>query len=724
MHTPAGTVHLLGGQTGVSVRPRRSGTMQVMSVLPIAQVLQSMETAQLERLLALRPDLLDSPDLDGLARLMVSSGSTRLAVQDLPAGPRQVLEAVALLPGDSTVAQLAELSAEPPPEPELAAALDALRARFLLQPGLAALRLVGPVRALLPRPLGLGRSGYDCHEHTPFYELQMLATSYGRERPRSRETGRHLIEEMFSDTPRLAASFADLPAPLLARLREVDEQGPVVRAAGADPFRGSLPTDGLLADLVLAGLLAVVGVGRVELPAEIGLALRHPDLLRWELTAPVVAHQQVTPDQVAAAAGAGVQTLFTLVDGLAERIDERPVPLLLNGGVGVKELRTLAKDLGELSGVATVLVLLDRLGLVSALRKDLRTTRLWPQWAGQSDAQRWSDLVRAWQDGVCAPPPRPASERKPKALLAHGGHDPRATRERQRLLRLLAAAPPEASCAEAGWLARWQARHPAGRLAANDPAGMLPEPELRADLLHEAELLALLAGGAPTPLVRAVASGEDLEGVLGVLAGAGVSRIRAQADLTLVCTGVPSRQMGVDLGRLAAVESSGAGTVWRISERSLAPAYDQGDTAEQVEATLLRYGGELPQAMSYLVKDAARRHGRVRVGAASSYVLVEDDALLRDALMQKTAAGKALAALAVRRIAPGVAVSAGTVTETVAALRVAGVPAVADTVAGSRPVGAKARRAAPDHRRPLAALALAPGSEAVRAAAARLARRG
>ena len=717
MHTAAGTVHHREGVSILSVAAERSGTMPGMQIL---DVLRATGAAELERLLTLRPDLLACPDLVSLAQTMTSSGSTRLAVDDLPAGPRQLLEALSLLPGDSTVAQLAELSAQPPPEPELASALDELRARFLLHPDLSVLRLVGPVRQLLPRPLGLGRSSYDCHEHTPFYELQLLAASYGLDRPRSREAGRRLIQEVLADTPALAASFADLPAPLLARLHQLDQQGPVVKAAGADPFRGLLPTDGELADLVVTGLLAVVGVGRLELPAEVGLGLRHPDLLRWELTTAVAPHQGISPDQVAAASGAGVQALFTLVDALAERIDQRPVPLLLSGGVGVKELRTLAKDLGELSAVATVLVLLDRLGLVSALRKDLRTTRLWPQWAGQGDAERWSDLVRAWQDGFAPPPPRPGSERKAKAALSYSAYDPRATRERQRLVRLLAAAPTDVSYAEAGWLARWQDRHPAGRLAASDPAGTVAEQELRADLLHEAELLALVAAGAATPLVRAVALGEDLEGVLADLATAGVSTLRAQADLTLVCTGVPSRQMGLDLGRLATVESAGAGTVWRISERSLAPAYDEGDTAEQVEATLLRYAGELPQGMSYLIKDAARRHGRVRVGAASSYVVVEDDGLLRDALMQKTAAGKALAALAVRRIAPGVAVSGGTVTETVEALRLAGVPAVADTVAGARPVGAKARRAAPAHQRALTVFPVRAGAHEVREAVARL----
>ena len=236
-------------------------------------------------------------------------------------------------------------------------------------------------------------------------------------------------------------------------------------------------------------------------------------------------------------------------------------------------------------------------------------------------------------------------------------------------------------------------------------------------MLHEAELLALVADGASTPLARAAQQGHDLAVVLDSLSGAGEKQVRAQADMTLVCTGVPSREMRLALGRLAAVEQSGAATVWRVSEQSLAGAFDDGDTAQDVEALLVGYAGKIPQAMSYLVKDGARRHGRVRVGIATSYVLVDDDALLRDALMAKGSAGKELAALSVRRIAPGVAVSRGTVAVTVDALRAAGVPAVADSTPGVKPAAAKPRRAAPARLRPLPPLPTDGGAAKARAAA-------
>ncbi len=685
--------------------------------MTVVEELGSWGSDELTRLLTLRPDLLSCGDLGGLARTMTSRASTQLALEDLSGGPRQVLEAITVLPDGSTLDDLTALAVDAPDPGQLAAALGDLRERFLLHPELATLRLVGPVRGLVPHPLGLGRRGYECHEYTPFYELQNLVQRFGLPRPHSREVARKQIQALLCDAPALAAAFAVLPPGLLPRLRQLDREGPVVRAPGGDPFRGVLPQEEDLADLVLAGLVCLVGVGRVEVPSEVGMALRHPDLVCWRLTAPAGQSSTVSPDHVAAACGAAVQRLFEAVDGIVACVDSRPIPLLASGGVGVKELRGLAGELADPSWCATILTLLERLGLIDRTRKDVRTTKAWPAWLARPDAVRWSELTRAWLDLYDPPAVRPSSDRRLKAVLGLASFQTRAARERCRLLALLGTAAPETSYGEKGWLELWNARHPRGRLEATDSAGYVPDDELRADVLHEAELLALVADGASTPLARAAQQGHDLAAVLDSLSGAGETRVRAQADMTLVCTGVPSREMRLALGRLAAVEQSGAATVWRVSEQSLAGAFDDGDTAQDVEALLVGYAGKIPQAMSYLVKDGARRHGRVRVGVATSYVVVDDDALLRDALMAKGSAGRELAALSVRRIAPGVAVSRGTVAVTVDALRAAGVPAVAESTPGVKPAAAKPRRAAPARLRPLPPMPTDDGAAKARAAA-------
>jgi hypothetical protein len=57
----------------------------------------------------------------------------------------------------------------------------------------------------------------------------------------------------------------------------------------------------------------------------------------------------------------------------------------------------------------------------------------------------------------------------------------------------------------------------------------------------------------------------------------------------------------------------------------------------------------VPQPLSYLVDDVARRHGHLRIGAASAYVRCDDDAVLGEILADKRSHG-----LGLRRLAPTV----------------------------------------------------------------------
>ncbi len=60
----------------------------------------------------------------------------------------------------------------------------------------------------------------------------------------------------------------------------------------------------------------------------------------------------------------------------------------------------------------------------------------------------------------------------------------------------------------------------------------------------------------------------------------------------------------------------------------------------------------VPQPLSYLIDDVARRHGRIRIGLAGSYVRCDDDGLLSEVL-----ADRRVESLRLRRLAPSVLVS-------------------------------------------------------------------
>jgi len=667
----------------------------------LLEELRRWDVERLARLLRLRPALMAATSLERLARAVSSTAFE--AVQDLPSPQRQVLEAVSLLAQPVTVEDLGLLDPGHDVQAELHLVVADLQDRFLLQPGDPVLRTVGPLAQFLQHPLGFGRHVDAAHEQISYYELCDLVQAFGRPRPKSRAEGLSALRAAFSDTEVLRELLEQLPDDARALLERVDRDGPLIGFPGVDPYQRLLPEDDGLLALVTSGLLAVVGVGRVEIPFEVGLALRRPTITTWRLSGPLPG-VPVDQDQVDAACGVALVELLDGVNALMRRLDAAPAALLTSGALGIKELRALAAEVGEPSTCALLLALLDQLGLVTKTRKDLRPTSAWAAWSQQGEAERWTDLVRAWLALVDLPASRPGSPRRLKAPLSFA-YDPRAPRDRLRALRLLSSSPADTSYDGLAWLDSWTWRWAPARLTAYDAAGRLPDQELRADVLHEAELLALLADGAATPLVRALHG--DVAAAIGRLAAAGASSVRAQADMTLVCTGTPSRRLRAALNRLASVEQSGRATVWRLSEQSLSVAYDEGDGPAEVLAVLERYAGTLPQAMAYLVGDAHRRHGRVRVGAASSYVVVEDDALLTEALGSKgNAAGvKGLRELGLRRVAPGVAVSRGSVSATVEALRLLGVPAVTDAaVEAAVPAAARARRSTPPRRQPLPAV--------------------
>ncbi|MFF4153433.1 helicase-associated domain-containing protein [Streptomyces sp. NPDC001651] len=162
-----------------------------------------------------------------------------------------------------------------------------------------------------------------------------------------------------------------------------------------------------------------------------------------------------------------------------------------------------------------------------------------------------------------------------------------------------------------------------------------PRPVERLDPLPPAEQAAAAAAAARllAPLLP-----EPLDHVL------------LQADLTAVAPGPLRRPLADTLGVLADVESKGGATVYRFTPGSVRRALDAGRSASDLHAFLAQHSRTpVPQPLAYLIDDVARRHGQLRVGAASAYVRCDDDALLNEILADKRAAG-----LRLRRLAPTV----------------------------------------------------------------------
>lgn len=101
---------------------------------------------------------------------------------------------------------------------------------------------------------------------------------------------------------------------------------------------------------------------------------------------------------------------------------------------------------------------------------------------------------------------------------------------------------------------------------------------------------------------------------------------------------------------LADVESKGGATVYRFSPGSVRRALDAGQSASDLHAFLAAHSRTpVPQPLAYLIDDVARRHGHLRIGAASAYVRCDDEAMLDEIMADKRAQS-----LRLRRLAPTV----------------------------------------------------------------------
>lgn len=206
-----------------------------------------------------------------------------------------------------------------------------------------------------------------------------------------------------------------------------------------------------------------------------------------------------------------------------------------------------------------------------------------------------------------------------------------------------------------------EAADPEGRAAGRTAAeaggqaagGPTPEPEGQAAARagsRTAEAGGQAVPGRPLSPAEAAAAAATAARLLAPLLPQPLDHVLLQADLTAVAPGPLERPLAATLGVLAEVESKGGATVYRFTPASVRRALDAGRAASDLHAFLAEHSRTpVPQPLAYLIDDVARKHGRLRVGAASAYVRCDDDTLLAEILADRRSAG-----LRLRRLAPTV----------------------------------------------------------------------
>jgi hypothetical protein len=426
----------------------------------------------------------------------------------------------------------------------------------------------------------------------------------------------------------------------------------------------------------------------------------------------VVAPLDPVPDGLALAAAAAARAVVA-AEGICTRLDREPLPLVRAGTVAIRDLRRLAGelDLGD-DELALLVDLLVEAGVLAVGGPfGQRSLGLRPEadaWLAGSRARRWADLAVAWRaadlaledhlaarhgpGGSGGPPVGRAPEGADRSRPLAGRRLAAAATRRRGLLRALAELPPEESGPRSeGSRGGVPVDRRSCAVAPDDLAALLawrqplvwptplrggrngPRVAVRA-VLDAAAFLGLVAAGhqrAQAGLAAdawvAGADAASLARAAAPLLPDGSDRLLVAGDLTVVAPRGLAPAVEARLGALADRELAGGSATWRIHEASLRRAFDEGRSAEEVLDFLRAHSDTpLPQALEYLVADAARRHGRLRVGAAATY-LRGDPALVAGAV--RSAAGRRLG---LRELAPGVAVTARPQRELLAALRKAG----------------------------------------------------
>ncbi|MDT5226325.1 MAG: hypothetical protein QOH94_118 [Mycobacterium sp.] len=619
--------------------------------IPLGSWLAELPDDRLIRLLELRPDLAQPPpgSIAALAARAQARQSLKAATDELDFLRLAVIDALLVLQADTApvpVAKLLTLIGDRAAEPEVLSALDDLKERALAW---------GDLDVQVAAEAGGG---------LPWY------------------VGQVTLEDASQSPEQIAELIDGLNEPQRELLDRLLQGSPLGRTRDAAP---GAPADRPVPQLIAIGLLRRIDADTVILPRHVGQVMRgeRPGPVRLAAPDPVVS--TTTPaDADAAAAGATIDLLREL-DVLLETLSAGPISELRSGGLGVREVRRLTKSTGvDETRLGLILELAAAAGLISSGIPDPQPAAGDPPyWAPTvaadrfsetSTAERWHLLATTWLN-LAARPALIGSrgpDGKPYAALSDSLYSTAAPLDRRLLLSMLAGLPPGAgvdrNTASAALI--WRRPRWANRL----------QPAPIADLLEEAQHLGLVGRGAISTPGRVFIDGSDDAGAIAAMARVlptPIDHFLVQADLTVVVPGPLERHLAEELSTVATVESAGTAMVYRVSESSIRHALDVGKTAEELHSLFRKHSKTpVPQGLTYLIDDVARRHGQLRIGMAASFVRCEDPTLLAQA-------AAAAQHLGLRVLAPTVAISQAPISEVLDVLQHAGFAPAAEDSTGT-----------------------------------------
>jgi hypothetical protein len=415
-------------------------------------------------------------------------------------------------------------------------------------------------------------------------------------------------------------------------------------------------------------VLVAIDSHTVALPREIAIKLRGGKIHREMLTnAANLKGKKVDQKQVDLAAVANISTILRWCEELLHNLSDEPPTALRTGGLGVRDLKRIAEHLGVDETCAGFVAELCYLGGLVVVDSDdqILPTSAFDIWLSKSAEERWFSLVVLWLDTSRA-----------SGLIGKGGDKniaplgPELDRAgvsliRRTTLKVLVDNPqisPEITSMQE--IIKWCNPQRANK-------------EFVEWNLREAEWLGITGQGVISTFgLNLLTEKEDL-GIQSALPKP-VDHILIQADNSAVAPGPLTPELASEMGTIADIESRGGATVYRFSEGSIRRGLDHGKTGDQIKTFLSKISKtSMPQPLEYLIADVAKRHGRLRVGSAHSYIRCEDEGVVQQILHDKKCEH-----LRLRKIAPQVLVTEFELTEVIGELREYGYLPAAENAGG------------------------------------------
>ena len=406
----------------------------------------------------------------------------------------------------------------------------------------------------------------------------------------------------------------------------------------------------------------------VALPREIAIKLRggkiHKEIVS---TAANLKGKKVDQKQADLAAVANISTILRWCEELLHNLSDEPPTALRTGGLGVRDLKRIAEHLGVDETCAGFIAELCYLGGLVVVDSDdqILPTSAFDIWLSKSAEERWFSLVVLWLDTSRASGLIGKASDKNIAPLGPELDRAGVSLIRRTTLKVLQENPqisPEITSMQE--IIKWWNPQRANN-------------EFVEWNLREAEWLGITGQGVISTFgLNLLTEKEDL-GIQSALPKP-VDHILIQADNSAVAPGPLTPELASEMGTIADIESRGGATVYRFSEGSIRRGLDHGKTGDQIKTFLSKISKTpMPQPLEYLIADVAKRHGRLRVGTAHSYIRCEDEGLVQQILHDKKCEH-----LRLRKIAPQVLVTEFELTEVIGELREYGYLPAAENAGG------------------------------------------